>query len=346
MEDLTNWYVRRSRRRFWRSEHDSDKDAAYATLYHVLVSLTKLLAPVTPFVTEVMYQNLVRRVAADAPESVHHCEWPVADESAIDQALLDEMDLTRRIASLGLSARDSAQLKVRQPLARALVHVSESANLRTDESASTPYALLPAPMIDIIADELNVKSVEFVQEAEALVQYKVLPNLKLLGKKLGKLVPATRKALAEADADAIVAGVEAGENITLTVEGQDIEFAPEELLVQTEPAEGLAMAADKLITVGIDTNISEALAAEGLARELVRRIQNMRKDAGFEISDRITIYHQAEGTVHRVFKAWSDYIKTETLAEAIEHQLIPEAAFQRKERVDDDDVMLGVQRHK
>ncbi len=344
IEDLTNWYVRRSRRRFWRSEHDADKDAAYATLYHVLVTLTKLLAPVTPFVTETMYQNLVRGVDADAPESVHHCEWPVADESASDQTLLDEMDLTRRIASLGLAARDSAQLKVRQPLARALVHVSESATERMSES--TPYSLLPTPMLDIIADELNVKSIEFVQEAGALVQYKVLPNLKLLGKKLGKLVPATRAALDAADADAIVAKINAGENVLLSVEGQEIELSPEELLVQTEQAEGLAVAADKLITVGIDTAISEELAAEGLARELVRRIQNMRKDAGFDISDRIVIYHQAEGAVYRVFKAWGEYIKAETLANDIKHQLIPEAAFQRKERVDGDDLMLGVKRVK
>ncbi|MCG3209426.1 MAG: Isoleucine--tRNA ligase [Anaerolineae bacterium] len=331
IEDLTNWYVRRSRRRFWRSEHDADKDAAYATLYHVLVTLTKLLAPVTPFVTEVMYQNLVRGVDASAPESVHHCTWPQADDSAIDAALLEQMDLTRRIASLGLAARDSAQLKVRQPLARALVHAGDQPHLSAELTA-------------IVMDELNVKAVEFVQEAGSLVEYKVLPNLKLLGKKLGKLVPAVRAALEAGDAGAMVAKINAGENVLLAVDGQEIELTPEELLVQTEQAEGLAVAADKLITVGIDTAITEDLAAEGLARELVRRIQNMRKDAGFDISDRITIYHQAEGAVYRVFKTWAEYIKDETLAVAIEHQLIPEKAFQRKERVDGDDVMLGVKR--
>ncbi len=332
IEDLTNWYVRRSRRRFWKSEHDTDKDAAYATLYHVLVTLTRLLAPFTPFVTETIYQNLVRSVNPAAPESIHHTEWPQASEAAIDQALMEQMELTRRIASLGLAARDSAQLKVRQPLARALVHAGESSSL------------LSTPMIDIIADELNVKSVEFVTEAGSLVQYKLLPNLKLLGKKLGKQVPALRTVLETADANAIVAKINAGEAITLMVDGQEIELAPDELLVQTEQAAGLTVAADKLITVGIDTTITEELAAEGLARELVRRIQNMRKDAGFDISDRITIYHQAEGAVYRVFKAWAEYIKNETLAVNILHQLIPEAAFQRKERVDGNDVMLGVKR--
>ena len=195
-------------------------------------------------------------------------------------------------------------------------------------------------------DELNVKSVKFVSEAGELVAYKLLPNLKLLGKKLGKLVPATRAALESADADAIVAKIEAGKNVTLTVEGQQIELTPEEILVQTGPAENLAVAADKLLTVGVDTIITDDLAEEGMARELVRRIQNMRKDAGFDISDRINVYQQAEGFVSRVFKQWADYIKAETLAVDIQHQLIPEAAFQRKERVDGEDVMLGVQQVK
>jgi len=333
LEDLTNWYVRRSRRRFWRSEHDADKEAAYTTLYHTLTTLVRLLAPITPFVTEVMYQNLVRGVDANAPESVHHCDWPQADPAAIDQTLLEQMSLARRIASLGLGARGSANIKVRQPLARTLVHARQSQGLSDELTA-------------IVVDELNVKSLEFVGEAEALVSYKMLPNLKLLGPKLGKLVPAVRQAIEAADADELAAAVQAGQTITLTVDGQEIELVPEEILVQTEPAEGLAVAADKVITVGIDVVISDELAAEGMARELVRRIQNMRKDAGFDISDKITIYYQTEGALHRVFRDWGDYIKAETLALEIQHQLIPEAAFQRKEKVEGLDVMLGVRRGK
>ncbi len=347
LEDLTNWYVRRSRRRFWKSEHDSDKEAAYSTLYQVLTTLTRLLAPFTPFVTEVMYQNLVRGLDSSAPESVHHTAWPQADETAIDLSLLDQMALARQIASLGLGARGSANIKVRQPLARVLVNVGEAAKRRMSEAA-TPDSLLPTPLNDelaaIVMDELNVKKLEFVAEAGELVTYKILPNLKLLGPKLGKQLPAVRQAVEAADATALAAKIHAGEAVTLTVEGQPVELTAEELLIQTQPAEGLAVTADKVITVGIDVIITDELAAEGLARELVRRIQNMRKDAGFEIADKIVIYYQAEGTVHRVFKGWADYIQAETLAVEIDHQLIPEAAFQRKEKVDGLDVMLGVKR--
>jgi isoleucyl-tRNA synthetase len=333
LDDLTNWYVRRSRRRFWRSEQDADKGAAYATLYYVLVTLSKLLAPVTPFVTETIYQNLVRNIDENAPESVHHCDWPEANEDTIDQNLLDQMALARQIASLGLGARGSANIKVRQPLARALANVGQGRK-----------ADLSPELMAIVVDELNVKSLEFVQEAGELVAYKLQPNFKLLGPKLGKQMPAVKEALAEVDAGEVVAKIEAGENVTLNVGGQDIEFEPDELLIQTEPAEGLAVAADKVVTVGIDIVITDDLAAEGMAREVVRRIQNMRKDAGFEISDKITVYYQTEGALHRVFRDWDDYIMAETLAVAVEHQLIPEAAFQRKEKIDGLDVMLGVKK--
>ena len=329
LEDLTNWYVRRSRRRFWRSEHDADKEAAYATLYRVLTTLIEALAPIMPFVTEVMYQNLVRRVDESAPESVHHCSWPEADPAAIDQTLLEQMDLVRRVASLGLSAREQANLKVRQPLARVLVYVDQAGGLSDDLAA-------------IVMDELNVKTLTFVHEAGQLVDYKLLPNLKLLGPRLGKLVPALRQALAEADAGTLVARLEAGENITVQAGDRQIELTPGEVLVQTEPVEGLAVVADRMLTVGVDTVISDDLAAEGLARELVRRVQNLRKAADFDIADRITLFYQAEGKVHRVFQQWADYIKAETLALSIEHQLIPEEAFQRKEQVDGQDVLLGV----
>jgi isoleucyl-tRNA synthetase len=280
-----------------------------------------------------MYQNLVRGVDDNAPESLHHCAWPEADEAAIDQTLLDQMALARQIASLGLGARGNANIKVRQPLARTLVHVGQGRK-----------ADLSPELTAIVVDELNVKSLEFVAEAGELVSYKVLPNLKLVGPKLGKLVPAVRQALAEAEANELVAKVEAGENITLQAGGQEIELTPDEVLVLTEPAEGLAVAADKVVTVGVDVVITDELATEGMAREVVRRIQNMRKDAGFDIADKITIYYQTEGALHRVFRDWADYIKNETLAVAIEHQLIPEAAFQRKEKIDGLDLMLGVKR--
>jgi isoleucyl-tRNA synthetase len=233
------------------------------------------------------------------------------------------------VASLGLSAREQANLKVRQPLARVLVYVDQAGGLSDDLAA-------------IVMDELNVKTLTFVHEAGQLVDYKLLPNLKLLGPRLGKLVPALRQALAEADAGTLVARLEAGENITVQAGDRQIELTPGEVLVQTEPVEGLAVVADRMLTVGVDTVISDDLAAEGLARELVRRVQNLRKAADFDIADRITLFYQAEGKVHRVFQQWADYIKAETLALSIEHQLIPEEAFQRKEQVDGQDVLLGV----
>ncbi len=332
LEDLTNWYVRRSRRRFWRSEHDSDKEAAYSTLYYVLTTLIKVLAPLTPFVTEVMYQNLVRTVDPNAPESIHHCSWPKMASVAINQELLDQMALTRQIASLGLGARGSANIKVRQPLGRVLVHVNKTTSQ------------LGSEFMAIVVDELNVKSLEFVAEARQLVSYKLLPNLKLLGPKLGKLVPAIRKVLGEVDANELAVKVLAGENVKLTIEGQEIELLPEELLIQTEPTAGLAVAADKLVTVGIDVLITEDLAAEGIARELVRRIQNMRKEANFNIADKITLYYQTEGALQRVIESWGDYIKAETLAVDIKQNPMPEAAFQKAEQIDSLDIVLGVAR--
>ncbi len=332
LNDLTNWYVRRSRRRFWRSEQDADKNSAYETLYHVLVTLIKVLSPITPFVTEVMYQNLVRGVDENAPESVHHHYFPESDATRIDETMLNRMALTRQVCSLGLSARSGANLKVRQPLAKVLVHLGEG------------DAELGAEYVDIILDELNVKAFDFVPDAGALVEYRLLPNSKLLGPKFGKQFPAVRNALAALDAAAVAAKVEAGESVTVTINGEPVELAAEEILVQTHPAAGLAVAADKVVTVAIDTVITDELAAEGLAREIVRRVQNMRKEAGFNIEDKIHIYYQAAGRTVRVFNRWAEYIKSETLAVDIHHELIPESAFQKLEKIDGETVTLGVER--
>ncbi len=332
LNDLTNWYVRRSRRRFWRSEPDADKENAYVTLYHVLTTLIKVLAPITPFVTEVMYENLVRNVDENAPESVHHCEYPLADASLIDEDLLTQMALTRQISSLGLSARSGANLKVRQPLSKVLVYLGEN---KTE---------LDTQYVDIVLDELNVKTFELVPHAGKLVSYKILPNSKILGPRFGKQFGTLRNTLNTLDAADIADKVSAGENVTFDMDGVAIVLAPDELLVQTQPAEGLALAADKVVTVAIDTVITDDLAAEGLAREIVRRVQNMRKEADFNIEDKITIYYQAAGRVVRVFDQWADYIKTETLAVDIRHELIPENAFQKMEKIDGETITLGVER--
>ncbi len=333
VEDLSNWYVRRSRRRFWKSEQDSDKGAAYATLYHVLVKLARLLAPFTPFVTEQMYQNLVRTARPEAHASVHHTLWPRADEDALDDSLTTQMDLARRVASLGLSARTNAGLKVRQPLGKVLVHVSQG------------KAELSPELVEIVADELNVKELQFVSEAGALVSYRVLPNNKLLGPRFGASFPAVRQALAELDPAAVAAKVEAGEAISVSVAGEPAELAAEEVLVQSQPAEGLAVAADKVVTVGIDTVVTPELKAEGTARELVRRIQEMRKNAGFNIEDRITTWWQAEGALGEVIRQWGGYLQSETLTSELVNGASPPEAYLEVQTVDGESVLLGVKRN-
>ncbi|MGE5462865.1 MAG: isoleucine--tRNA ligase, partial [Syntrophothermus sp.] len=301
LDDLSNWYVRRSRRRYWKSEQDGDKNTAYTTLWHVLVKMTRALAPIIPFITETMYQNLVRNVYPDAYESVHHTRWPEADPTAVHEKLIYQMDLARRIASLGLSARNNANLKVRQPLAKVLVHVREGS------------AELPAELVDIVTDELNVKGLESIANLESLVRYKVQPNNKLLGPRFGANFRKVSELLNELDPYQVAARVAAGEPVTVELNGETVSLTGEEILVSTQPAEGLAVAADKVVTVAIDTKLTPELISEGLAREIVRRIQTQRKNADFNIEDRITTWYVTSDDMAKVVEDWSQYIQSETL---------------------------------
>jgi isoleucyl-tRNA synthetase len=310
LDDLTNWYVRRSRRRFWKSEQDADKDAAYNTLYRVLTTLCRLLAPFVPFVTEVMYQNLVRSVDSDSPESVHHTDWPQADPAAVDEDLLARMALARQVVALGHSARNSKNVKLRQPLACALIHLESGAGELDEE------------LLALVQDELNVKQVTFVDDASDLVTYRLLPDNKVLGPRFGKGFPAVRAALAEQDPLVAVKRLRAGLPLRLELalgeaagdEGEEVELAPEEVLVQEEPREGLAVASERGVTVAVDVVVTPELAAEGLAREVVRRVQNLRKEAGFNLDDRIVTTYQAEGELAEAIEAWRDFVAAETLS--------------------------------
>jgi isoleucyl-tRNA synthetase len=192
-------------------------------------------------------------------------------------------------------------------------------------------------------DELNVKAFDFVTEASQLVDYRLLPNNKLLGPKFGQQFPAIRQALAALDPAAVVAQVNAGESVEITVGEETIKLAPEEVVVSNQPAEGLAVAADRVVTVAIDTVISDELLAEGLAREIVRRVQNMRKEANFNIEDRIVLSYQADGRPIHVFENWADYIRAETLATKIIHGLVPERAFTKVEKIDGEMITLGIE---
>jgi isoleucyl-tRNA synthetase len=280
VDDLSNWYVRRSRRRFWVGEMDADKLAAYHTLYTCLVTVAKLLAPFTPFVSEAMYQNLVRSVDASAPESVHLAEWPGFDESLIDERLNDETRTVMRVVSLGRAARSKAGIKVRQPLAGATAFVA------------TPYhADGLRRLADQVKDELNVREVTALVLSEIFSQaYEV----------------------------------------------------PKDLLAKLP--EGAALAEDAGYAVGLDTRITPELADEGLAREMVHRIQNLRKSAGFDISDRIVVYYAGWERLGDVFARHGDYVREEVLADEMVEAAPPADATMEQQKIDGHEVTLAVKR--
>ena len=331
IDDLTNWYIRRSRRRFWKSEQDADKNAAYATLYRVLTTLCRLLAPFVPFVTEAMYQNLVRSVDPTAPESVHHTDWPQADLTAVDESLLERMALARKISALGHAARAGRGLKVRLPLSRVLIHLGSLEEL--DEE-----------LLALLREELNVKEVVRVEDVGELFSYRVLPDNRALGPRFGPRFPALRAALAAQDPVAVVRRLRSGLPLRLNVDGEEVELAAEEVLVQEEPREGLAVASERDLIVAIDTRITPELRAEGLAREVVRRIQNLRKEAGFNLDDRIETVYQTEGELAEAIAAWREYIAAETLSVVLEPGEPEPGMSVAEDRVEGHLLRLGVRR--
>jgi isoleucyl-tRNA synthetase len=334
VEDLSNWYVRRSRRRFWKSEHDEDKDAAYATLYECLVTLSKLLAPFTPFVAEEIYQNLVRSVDEGAPESVHLCDFPVAAAALMDEALMADMRLAMRLVSLGHAARNRAGLKLRQPLALALVKVRSA-----EERAGLE------PLTDQLLDELNVKALRFVEDEEEMVGYRVRPVPALLGPKYGALLPQIRSAIAALDASVLARKIQAGQGVEVTLDDQVIELLPEELRVELIEKGGYAVTEEGGYLMGVATTIPEELRREGLARELVRRIQIMRKEADFRIEEYITTYYQAEGALERVMADHGAYIGGETLSTDLIAAEPPPEAYVQSFQIEGESITLGVRRN-
>ena len=303
VDQLSNWYVRRNRRRFWKAASGTDKQSAYVTLYECLDAVTRLLAPFVPFVSEAMYQNLGKRVRADAPDSVHMSAWPAHDASRLDRALIAETAVVQRVVGLGRAARNASKLKVRQPLARILVRVPDDAAagaVRRHEEQ--------------IADELNVKAVELVARDATLVTYRIKPNLPVIGKRYGKLIPAIREYLKTADGGAIAGAVARGETQRFVVAGQEIDVNPDDLLVESASAEGWACAEEGGYLVGLDTALTPELEREGVARELVRAVQDARKQAGLEISDRIVLAIDGDARVADALAAHRDYVMSETLA--------------------------------
>ncbi|HXH21695.1 MAG TPA: isoleucine--tRNA ligase [Dehalococcoidia bacterium] len=336
VEGLSNWYVRRSRRRFWKSEDDADKRSAYETLWTCLETLSRLLAPMLPFLAEEMWRNLTLAGSGEgeeggkaAAESVHLCDWPQADEALIDRELQDAVRLVQRLASLGRAARAKAGIKVRQPLQK--VHVK----VQTAKERETVRLLAEQLM-----EELNVKDVELIDDEAEYFEYQVRPNLPVLGPKLGPRIGELQRALAAADKVAVAKAATAGRQVEL--DGFTLE--PSELLVTTQGRLGYAAAEDAGYAAVVTTEITPELADEGLARELVRRIQEMRKDAGFEISDRIRLTYEGHEDIVRVMQSWRDYIAQETLAQAVELSPPPPGSHSESHDVDGRRVLLAVVR--
>jgi isoleucyl-tRNA synthetase len=331
VEDLSNWYVRRSRRRFWRgaSEGDADKQSAYETLYAALTTLAKLLAPFTPFVAEELWQNLVRSVDPAAPESVHLASWPEPDRARIDDRLNTETRLIKRLCSLGRAARAKAQIKVRQPVAELVVRLREA-----DEAAVLERNA------SLVLEELNAKALRVVVDETEVVAYEVKPNLPVLGPKHGQALGAIRAGLAALDPAAVAGAVRRGRPVAVA----GIELEPGDLLLQAQDREGYAAAQDAGYTVAVTTTITPELADEGIAREIVRRLQDLRRDAGFDLVDRITAWVAGDADVARVLAGHGDYIRGETLALELLASEPPGDATRSEEDLEGTPVVFGVRR--
>lgn len=276
VDKLSNWYIRRCRERFWGSDESEDKIAAYKTLYEVLVGLSKLIAPFVPFISEEIYQNLVRSLDKKAPESVHFTSFPVCDESMIDFKLNEGMDKVLQIVNLGRACRSASGVKNRQPLSKVIICSTEKVNL--DEQ-----------LISLIEDELNVEGVEFLHDADEYVSYELKPQLKTLGPKYGKLLGGIREYLASVNSNEAVASVKKGEALKFEVNGQAVEIYENDLLISLKNKEGYSSESDGKITVVLDTNLDDNLLEKGMINEFVSRVQNLRKDSGLEVVNHIEV---------------------------------------------------------
>ena len=303
VDQLSNWYVRRNRRRFWKSSDPQDTQAAYLTLYECLKGVHELMAPFVPFLAEHVYQNLVRTVDPDAPVSVHMGNWPEPDSGWQNDELLYDVGVVQKVVSLARAARVKSGVRTRQPLSRLLVRVPNDA-----------AAGALASHQEQILEELNVKSIEFIARDAGLVSYLIKPNLPKLGKQYGKLVPRIRKALMSADGAEVAGAVARGEAFGIEVAGQTIELQGDDVLIETHSAEGFSCEADAGFLTAIDTKLNEDLVNEGYAREIIRSVQDARKQAGLEVSDRIMLGVRGSAAIETALEIHRDYVMSETLA--------------------------------
>ena len=300
VDEMSNWYVRRSRERFWAKGMEQDKINAYMTLYNALVTIAKTAAPMIPFMTEDMYQNLVRSVDKDAPESIHLCDFPTVNEAWIDKDLEADMKELLEIVVLGRACRNTANIKNRQPIGTMYV--------KAEKKMGEFYT-------DIIADELNVKEVKFADDVESFISYSFKPQLRTVGPKYGKLLGGIKQALTDIDGTAAMKELRGNGVLKLDINGNDVELTEEDLLIETAQTEGYVSESDGETSVVLDTNLTPELIEEGFVREIISKIQTMRKEAGFEVMDKIVVYAHGNDKIQDVMKAHEDEIKSEVLAD-------------------------------
>ena len=325
VDDMSNWYVRRSRERFWAKGMEQDKINAYMTLYTALVTVAKAAAPMIPFMTEDIYQNLVRSIDANAPESIHLCDYPEVNEAWIDKDLEANMEELLEIVVLGRACRNTANIKNRQPIGTMYV--------KAEKAMDKFYT-------DIIADELNVKEVKFADDVESFISYSFKPQLRTVGPKYGKLLNGIRTALSEIDGTAAMKELRDNGVLVLDIDGNKVELAEEDLLIETAQSEGYVTETDGETSVVLDTNLTPELIQEGFVREIISKVQTMRKEAGFEVMDKIIVYAKDNDKIMDIMKANQDEIKREVLAENI---VLGEAEGYTKEwNINKEAVTLGV----
>ena len=325
VDEMSNWYVRRSRERFWAKGMEQDKINAYMTLYTALVTVAKAAAPMIPFMTEDIYQNLVRSIDADAPESIHLCDYPEVNEAWIDKDLEANMEELLEIVVLGRACRNTANIKNRQPIGTMYV--------KAEKAMDKFYT-------DIIADELNVKEVKFADDVESFISYSFKPQLRTVGPKYGKLLNGIRTALSEIDGTAAMKELRDNGVLVLDIDGNKVELAEEDLLIETAQSEGYVTETDGETSVVLDTNLTPELIQEGFVREIISKVQTMRKEAGFEVMDKIIVYAKDNDKIMDIMKANQDEIKRDVLAEIIG---LGEAEVYTKEwNINKEAVTLGV----
>jgi isoleucyl-tRNA synthetase len=328
VDEMSNWYVRRCRGRYWAKGMEQDKINAYMTLYTALVTISKAAAPMIPFMTESIYQNLVRSIDKTAPESIHLCDFPEVRTEWIDKELEAQMAELLKIVVLGRAARNDANIKNRQPIKDMFVKAADR---------------MDAFFTDIIADELNVKEVRFTDDVESFVTYSFKPQLRTVGPKFGKLLNGIRKALSEINGTAAMNELREKGTLTLDIDGNKAELLEEDLLIETAQTEGFVTETEGDVSVVLDTNLTPELIEEGFVREIISKVQTMRKEAGFEVTDRITLYAKDNDRILSVMDAHKDEISRDVLADEIVSGSTE--GYEKEWNINGEDVTLGVKKN-